>query len=409
MKKRTLKRAAALTLAVAVMAPAASALSWKDGAPANYNFTYGGDNGGIASVKASDTNGTYNGEIKAGETITTQTGTIVWRDSYTNVTTFTVTTEPGYELVGLSGTNVVEDDFRYDGGNTYTFSFTDKGAEAWCYGKDVSFDLVTDKTMYTITFANEDGNELGFITAALDESLFTSIVPEKEGYTFSRWMLDETTAMPDTFTADMLKYADENKNITVTPEFTVNEYPVTINYYVNNNNGVNGGTLESKTDNVMVPYGTTINEAWLAENNRLSGYKMIGGDHDVTVGVDGAAIDLVKKEAVFEEDHAYFTYESKDDGVLSVTYGIEDKREGVNVDVNETIRMSYSDYLWGEKTITFTVQVADGKTLVLNCSDGSNEFTDNGDGTYTFAFTRGGTMINKPTDHITFALSTVEK
>ena len=99
MKKRTLKRAAALTLAVAVMAPAASALSWKDGAPANYNFTYGGDNGGIASVKASDTNGTYNGEIKAGETITTQTGTIVWRDSYTNVTTFTVTTEPCYELV----------------------------------------------------------------------------------------------------------------------------------------------------------------------------------------------------------------------------------------------------------------------------------------------------------------------
>ena len=33
MKKQIFKQAAALSLAVAVMAPAASALSWKDGAP----------------------------------------------------------------------------------------------------------------------------------------------------------------------------------------------------------------------------------------------------------------------------------------------------------------------------------------------------------------------------------------
>ena len=46
---------------------------------------------------------------------------------------------------------------------------------------------------------------------------------------------------------------------------------------------------------------------------------------------------------------------ARDDGVLSVTYGIEDKREGVKCRRERSHRMSYSDYLWG-KTITFTVQ-----------------------------------------------------
>ena len=59
MKKQTIKRAAALSSGCGGHALAASALSWKDGAPANYNFTYGGDNGGIAKVEASDTNGTF--------------------------------------------------------------------------------------------------------------------------------------------------------------------------------------------------------------------------------------------------------------------------------------------------------------------------------------------------------------
>ena len=35
---------------------------------------------------------------------------------------------------------------------TYTFQFTDKGAEAWCFGDDVSFDLVTEKIPYTVNF-----------------------------------------------------------------------------------------------------------------------------------------------------------------------------------------------------------------------------------------------------------------
>lgn len=408
MKKQIIKQAAALSLAVAVMAPAASALSWKDGAPANYRFTYAGDNGGIASVTASDKNGTYQGGVEVGQTITTKTGTIVWRDSYTNVTTFTVTTQPGYELVGLSGANVAEDDFQYGGGNTYTFSFTDKGAEAWCYGKDVDFALETEKIEYTFKF-NVDDKEYKTTTNTVGDPLNLPEEPEKEGYTFDGWYVGGEKLTDTTLTEKLIKLAGEDKTLNLTAGFAVNEYPVTINYYVNNNNGINGGVLESKNDNVMIPYGTVINETWLAANNRLSGYKMIGGDHDVTVGVDGATIELVKKEETAQKDHAYFTYGSKDDGVLSVTYTIEDKHVDVNVDVNETVRMSYSNYAWGEKTITFTVQVAEGKTLVLNCSDDSDSMTDNGNGTYTFTFTRGGKLIDKPDDHITFNLTTVEK
>lgn len=66
MKKQIFKQAVALSLAVGVLAPSASALSWKDGALANYRFTYAGDNGGIESVEVSDTNDTFKGEIALG-------------------------------------------------------------------------------------------------------------------------------------------------------------------------------------------------------------------------------------------------------------------------------------------------------------------------------------------------------
>lgn len=140
----------------------------------------------------SDTNGTYNGEIKTGETITTQTGTIVWRDGYTNVTTFTVTTEPGYELVDLSGANVTEDDFQLTGDNMYTFSFTDKGVESVEYSIDGSdwtaidvnegVKFTTNANLlddYTITFRVQvaDGVEL-----VLDSSGGNTVTRAEDGY-----------------------------------------------------------------------------------------------------------------------------------------------------------------------------------------------------------------------------------
>lgn len=161
MNKKFLTHVAALSLAAVVMVPSAMALSWRDGAPANYKFTYANGDEGIASVTASDTNDTFEGEVKEGQTITTKTGTIVWRDSYTNTTTFTVEVKPGYELVGLTGENVTENDFEEIAENTYSFQFTDKGAEAWCYGKDVKFNLTTENMNRTLTVNAYTDNRSG--------------------------------------------------------------------------------------------------------------------------------------------------------------------------------------------------------------------------------------------------------
>ena len=187
-RKHITKYAVALSMAAMVMVPNAFALNWMDGAPAKYHFTYNGDNGGIASVSASDRNNTFNGKVEKGQTITTQTGTIVWRDSYTNTTTFTVDVEPGYYLAALTG-NVGDAQFSKQDADTYTFQFTDKGAEAWCFGDDVSFDLVTEKIPYTVNFY-ADGQLINHTKATVNDPLDLSVVPSKEGYSFVGWTLN---------------------------------------------------------------------------------------------------------------------------------------------------------------------------------------------------------------------------
>lgn len=398
MKKQIIKQAAALSLAVAVMAPAASALSWKDGAPANYHFTYAGDNGGIASVTASDKNGTYQGGVEVGQTITTKTGTIVWRDSYTNVTTFTVTTQPGYELVGLSGANVAEDDFQYGGGNTYTFSFTDKGAEAWCYGKDVDFALETEKIEYTFKF-NVDDKEYKTTTNTVGDPLNLPEEPEKEGYTFDGWYVGGEKLTDTTLTEKLIELAGADKTLDLTAGFTINTYNVSIHYYTDNRQG------DCKTLDTHYNYGETpvVDQ----------GYQLVGGGEVGPITGD-TTLDLVKYSPVAEDDWSYeygFRYSSKDAGVQSVEYSI-DGSEYIAIDVNEGVKF-VTDKLPHQdnytRTITFRVQVADGMKLVLN-SDGGKEVTG-ADGWYTFTFTRtahqGWKDSNVP--NVTFDLTTVEK
>ena len=141
-RKHITKYAVALSMAAMVMVPNAFALNWMDGAPAKYHFTYNGDNGGIASVSASDRNNTFNGKVEKGQTITTQTGTIVWRDSYTNTTTFTVDVEPGYYLAALTG-NVGDAQFTKQDADTYTFQFTRHHLDISDPSNDVTFSLST--------------------------------------------------------------------------------------------------------------------------------------------------------------------------------------------------------------------------------------------------------------------------
>lgn len=371
MKKQIFKQAVALSLAVGVLAPSASALSWKDGALANYRFTYAGDNGGIESVEVSDTNDTFKGEIALGQTITTQTGTIVWRDSYTNTTTFTVTTKPGYELVGLSGANVEENDFSAIGENTYSFSFTDKGAEAWCYGKDVSFDLLTDKTDYTVNFYVDD-ELVKNTTSTVNDLLALPEEPVKEGYTFDGWYVGGQKLTDATLTEDLIALADENNTIDITGRFQINTYNVRINYYADNMLG------ECNMLDTHYNYGETP----IID----SGYKLVGGGEIAPITGD-TTLNLVKYTPVEEDDWSYqygFLYNSKGAGVECVEYSINGSG-WTGIDVNEGVKFETSKSL-DNYAITFRVQVADGMKLVLNSNGGNTVSEENG--YYIFKFTR---------------------
>lgn len=397
-RKHITKYAVALSMAAMVMVPNAFALSWMDGAPAKYHFTYNGDNGGIATVFASDSNNTFNGEVEKGQTITTQTGTIAWRSTYTNTTTFTVDVEPGYYLSALTG-NVGDAQFTKKDTDTYTFQFTDKGAEAWCFGDDVSFDLVTEKIPYTVNF-DVDGQQVDSTTATVNDSLTLPENPTKEGYTFVGWFLNDQK-VGNTLTPEMLQSATEEHVISLQAKFTVNTYPVTIHYYTNSNDKDLGGKLTSTIDNIQVDYGTQIDEAWLKNHSYLSGSTMLGGDHTVTVGTEGAVIDLVEKDTS-SGANAYFTLTDKDSGVLQVTCSINGGKTCA-FDVKETAALSAGDAIWDKAVITFNVVVEDGKELTLDCSDGSKNVEKNADGTYSFHFTR---YHLSNTDDVTFSLST---
>lgn len=400
-RKHITKYAVALSMAAMVMVPNAFALNWMDGAPAKYHFTYNGDNGGIASVSTSDRNNTFNGKVEKGQTITTQTGTIVWRDSYTNTTTFTVDVEPGYYLAALTG-NVGDAQFTKQDADTYTFQFTDKGAEAWCFGDDVSFDLVTEKIPYTVNFY-ADGQLINHTKATVNDPLDLSVVPSKEGYSFVGWTLDGQL-VGNALTPEMLQSATEDHVISLEAQFAVNSYPVTIRYHLNSNDEALGGSTSTR-DNVQIAYGTQIDETWLADNYYLGAYTMLGGDHTVTVGTDGAVIDLVKKaDDIDLKNNAYFTLFSKDAGVLQVTCSINGG-DAYAFDVNETAVLPVGS-LTNQSVITFHVVVEDGKELALECSDGSKKVQKNEDGTYTFQFTRHHLDISDPSNDVTFSLST---
>lgn len=391
-KRQIMTSMVAASLVAAMMAPGAAALNWKDGAPAKYHFTYAGDNGGIASVTASDTNGTFSGAVNIGDTITTQTGTIAWRDSYTNTTTFTVDVKPGYKLTGLNGENVSENEFTAVDEDTYTFQFTDKGAEAWCYGKDVVFDLKTEKILYTVNY-EVDGKTTS-TEATVGDSLKLPANPVKEGYTFIGWYLDgEKLDNVETLTEEMILAADEENTINITAKFEINTYNVRINYYNDNRQGKLVSALDTRVEYMDTPMVS-------------AGYKLVGGGEIAPVTGD-TTINMVKWTPAKEDDWSYeygFLYNSKDEGVESVEYSI-DGGNWTAIDMNEGVKFTTTTNLLDKRTITFRVKVADGCELALE-SNGGNEITRDGE-YYTFQFTRAGAQnLNGGVANVSFNLST---
>ena len=398
-KKQVLTSAVVISLASAVMAPSAYALNWKDGAPAKYHFTYEAGTEGIESVTCSDTNGTASLEtLQVGETTTTQTGTIVWRDSYTNVTTFTVDVAPGYELTSLTGKNVVENDFRKNGNGDYEFSFKDKGAEAWCFGKDVAFYLGAEKITYH--FVDENGNEIG--AAKVGESITLSDPADKEGYTFEGWYLNGEK-FEGSLTEDMIVSANEDNKIKLEAKYSANEYLLTINYYTNNNDGQYGGALvNTETRNVV--FGTELK----VEDLETDGYKVVGGQ-GITIGTENNVVNLVKSEPAEEgagrRDYS-FTYADADAGIDSVTCSV-DGGEAITIDKNETVKIETSTNVVKKKTVVFTVKATNGVVPTLSCDTGESNLMDNGDGTYSFTFIRFGyNNTSEKVPHVNFSLTT---
>lgn len=402
MKKRhVLCSLMAATLLSAAMTPAVAALNWKDGALANYHFQYVDGDEGIKSVNASDTNGTFNGEVKEGQTITTKTGTIAWRDSYTNVTTFTVEITPGYELLSLTGDNVTPNDYTKVDKDTYTFDFTDKGAEAWCYGHDVSFNLGTTKITYLVV--DTEGQPVG--SAQIGEKMELVEYPADEGQSFVGWNIagtNEIVKRESVLTNAMIVNATEDNKIVVEPVYDIQQYPVQINKYINNRNG----EVLEKTEEKKVDYGTVIDEEWLKAKGYLTEEYCLVGGKGITVGTGENVINLVKTEEAedesFQDDYS-LTYAGADEGIESVTYSIDDS-DPVDIDLYETVRL-HVDNAFEQKIVSFVVTVKDGYELKLDCSTGEANLEKLDEGRYKFVFTRQGDSINLP-PHVSFYLST---
>lgn len=86
------------TLCLPAFALPVHAMDWRDGAQASQTFTYTETAEGIKSVYVQDKNGTVSTEIKPNTSVKSKTGTITWRDSYENVTSFYVDVMAGYDV-----------------------------------------------------------------------------------------------------------------------------------------------------------------------------------------------------------------------------------------------------------------------------------------------------------------------
>lgn len=201
----------AVVLASMLAAPA-SALNWMDGVQKSWSFTYAGGTG-VASVSVSDTNDTVDTTMEVGDTVVSKTGTIAWRDSYTNVTTFTATAKTGYEITGVLE-NGREGDFTTTE-NGIEFSFTRKGAEiAGISGKDVTFSIQTQAKEYMLVYKEPNVGDVEVGALHTGEYIYYNI----GGKDHIGWAFNGKPV--DVLTEEMAAYGDANNGIIyITPIF----------------------------------------------------------------------------------------------------------------------------------------------------------------------------------------------
>lgn len=413
-----------LIMVVTSLGASVSALDWRDGVQAGHSFTYATADEGVAKVSVWDKNGTVSGDINTGDTVTVKAGSIVWRDSYLTATAFYVKNTVGYKTVkvlvngvegafydadedltikatstiGKSGTYTLKANSAYDD----VFYFCRAGKEAWC--KNASFEIVTEKITYN--FVDESGKVIG------NGTVNDAINLPTEG----RWFLGETQITDGmTLTADMIKKADANNNITlknvpVEPDLT--DVVVTLHNDLSTNIATETVTLKD------VEVGTNLdlsaNEA--VQQYISAGYKVAGdADYIVTV-TEGMEVKLVKATAVSGSEWSteYGIYlNSTDENIVRVDYESNSGIKGVDLKANEMLKFYTSEVGSNYKvTMSLFIKVANGFALdVSNIGDVTVVNSDAEGTIYKISYTRTG-MHNSPenvglSNTITLDLKTV--
>lgn len=213
-KSKILASVTSAVLLTSMLVIPTHALSWRDGVQKNWSFTYAGG-AGVASVSVSDTNHTVNTTMAAGDTVVTKTGTIVWRDSYTNVTTFTAQAKTGYEITGVLENGRAGNFTLTDDG--IQFSFTRKGAEiAGISGKDVTFSIQTQAKEYELVYDEPNVGEIELGSCRTGEYIWQTAW--KADAIFVGWAFNGKKV--DVVTEEMAAFGDAHKGaIYVTPIF----------------------------------------------------------------------------------------------------------------------------------------------------------------------------------------------
>lgn len=411
------------TLCLPAFALPVHAMDWRDGAQASQTFTYTETAEGIKSVYVQDKNGTVSTEIKPNTSVKSKTGTITWRDSYENVTSFYVDVMDGYdvkvlvngqdgELFDTSAAIDVKVNSDLGKDNTYTvgtkdgyekvFYFSSAGKEAWVKNPNISFE--TEKISYSLT--NNEGAVLG--TAAIgdvptiDESKFMQTGKTITGYTINNVSWTEGNPITEQMIENASAY---DGNLMVEAQYTVNSHQVTINYY-------DGGMVSgnpSKTTTVNYEYAFKLNK----ESLQLEENQYIAGANEVVMPDEDITINIVSRPTQVSYKEWAFTYVGNNDPhVQGVTVQWnKDNSSDKSFSLNETATLATPGT--ATKCIKFFVMIDKEYEPTGKLSGGSditfNKLSDLDNGTlYEMEFKRRADhTIDKNPAHETFTIETV--
>lgn len=298
-----------------------------------------------------DKNGTVqDGQIiTPGQSIISKTGTITWRDSYENVTSFYLHIEEGYNArVYVDGEEVIPED---------------------------------DATVKPVKVNSDLGKDA---TYNLDD------IPGYEKVFYLTNAGKEAWSKNHTFEIKVEKTHDN----------------LTIEKYYNN---LNGNKFEEFTTKNKIKYGYELNK----ENLGLADDEYIVGANTVKFdGTPIKVVKRPNSFGTYQYGFTYVG-DTADKHIKSVNaYWNNNKDNFVPVNLNETVTLNTNGLLFDERTINFVIEVEKGYELTGNLSNGKEIILDHVDSNesseiYEMVFTRVGHHgYHKNPVHEMFSLQT---